>query len=57
MNLEEVKNQFPESASEIKALESLGFASRNDDWIDNLDLEKAQIASVDRKVNLKRANK
>ncbi|EKQ66571.1 hypothetical protein OsccyDRAFT_5056 [Leptolyngbyaceae cyanobacterium JSC-12] len=44
MNLEEVKNQFPELASKIKALESLGFASRKDGWIDSLDLEKAQTA-------------
>jgi len=44
MNLKEVKKQFPESASEIETLESLGFASRSDGWIDSLDSEKAQTA-------------
>jgi HEAT repeat protein len=44
MNLEEVKEKFPESANEIEALESLGFASRSADWIDSLNLEKAQTA-------------
>ena len=44
MNLEEVKEKFPESASEIEALESLGFAFRSAGWIDSLDLEKAQTA-------------
>jgi HEAT repeat protein len=44
VNLEEVKNQFPESASEIELLESLGFAFRTDDWISSLDSEPAQIA-------------
>jgi HEAT repeat protein len=44
MNLRAVKKQFPESASEIETLESLGFASRSDGWIDSLDSEKAQIA-------------
>ncbi len=44
MNLEEVKNQFPESASEIKVLEGLGFAFSRDGWIDNLELKQAQTA-------------
>ncbi len=41
MNLEEVKNQFPESADDIKILESLGLDSRQEGWIDSLDLEQA----------------
>lgn len=44
MDLEEVKNQFPESASEIEVLESLGFASRSDGWIDSLESKQAQTA-------------
>lgn len=44
MNLEEVKNQFPESVSEIKVLESLGFAFRSDGWIDSLESKQAQTA-------------
>ncbi|MFE1746064.1 HEAT repeat domain-containing protein [Coleofasciculus sp. H7-2] len=44
MNLKEVKNQFPEAAGEIEILESLGFASRSGNWIDTLDVEKAQTA-------------
>ena len=44
MNLEEVKNEFPESASEIKILESLGFAFRSDGWIDSLESTQAQTA-------------
>jgi HEAT repeat protein len=44
MNLEEVKNQFPESADDIKILESLGLESRQEGWIDSLDLEQAQTA-------------
>lgn len=41
MNLEEVKQQFPESVRDIEILERLGFASRKTGWIDDLDLEKA----------------
>lgn len=44
MSLKKVKKKFPESVSEIETLESLGFASRSDGWIDSLDSEKAQTA-------------
>jgi HEAT repeat protein len=44
MKLEEVKNQFPESAGDINILESLGLNSRQEGWIDGLDLEQAQTA-------------
>ncbi|MEH1828793.1 MAG: hypothetical protein V7L22_26245 [Nostoc sp.] len=44
MNLQEVKNQFPEAVGEIETLERLGFASRSGNWIDTLDFEKAQTA-------------
>jgi HEAT repeat protein len=44
MNLKEVKKQFPELAGEIEILESLGFTSRSGNWIDGLDVEKAQTA-------------
>ncbi|MEH1924558.1 hypothetical protein [Nostoc sp.] len=38
MNLQEVKNQFPEAVGEIETLEKLGFASRSSgNWIDTLD--------------------
>lgn len=37
MNLQEVKNQFPEAVGEIETLERLGFASRSGNWIDTLD--------------------
>ncbi|MBE9207334.1 HEAT repeat domain-containing protein [Nostoc sp. LEGE 06077] len=44
MNLQQVKNKFPEAVGAIKTLESLGFASRSGNWIDTLDFEKAQTA-------------
>ncbi|WP_392535465.1 HEAT repeat domain-containing protein [Nostoc sp. C117] len=44
MNLQEVKNQFPEAVGEIETLERLGFASRSGNWIDTLDFEEAQTA-------------
>jgi HEAT repeat protein len=44
MNLEFVKNQFPQIASEIEILEGLGFNSRSLNWLEALDLEKAQTA-------------
>ncbi|BBD59067.1 hypothetical protein NIES2109_18460 [Nostoc sp. HK-01] len=44
MNLQEVKNQFPEAVGEIEILESLGFTSRSGNWIDTLDIEQAQTA-------------
>ena len=44
MNLQEVKNKFPEAVSEIETLERLGFAFRSGNWIDTLDFEKAQTA-------------
>lgn len=42
MNLQEVKNQFPEAVGEIETLERLGFASCSGNWIDTLDFETAQ---------------
>lgn len=44
MNPEEVKYCFPDIVSEIEILESLGFTSRSDGWIDSLDLEEGQTA-------------
>jgi HEAT repeat protein len=41
MNLEAVKQQFPESTSDIEALENSGLATRQPGWINNLDLDKA----------------
>lgn len=44
INLQEVKNQFPEAVGEIETLERLGFAYRSGNWIDSLDFEEAQTA-------------
>ncbi|QZZ21715.1 HEAT repeat domain-containing protein [Leptothermofonsia sichuanensis E412] len=44
MNLKAIKQQFPESASEIEALENLGFTTRQPGWLNNLDLDKAMTA-------------
>ncbi|MBD2527284.1 hypothetical protein [Nostoc sp. FACHB-133] len=44
MNLQEVKNQFPEAVGKIETFERLGFASRSGNWIDTLDFEEAQTA-------------
>lgn len=41
MNLEAIKQQFPESASDIETLENSGLATRQPGWINNLDLDKA----------------
>lgn len=44
MNLASIKQQFPESASDIEALETLGLATRQPGWINTLDLDKAMTA-------------
>jgi hypothetical protein len=44
MNLKELKQRFPESASEIEFLESLGFFKRSKSWLDGLDSEKVSTA-------------
>lgn len=41
MDLEAIKQQFPESANDIEALETLGLATRQLGWINTLDLDKA----------------
>ena len=44
MNIKEVKNQFPQSASEIEILEGLGFNKRSLNWLETLNLNIAQTA-------------
>ncbi|AKG20511.1 HEAT repeat domain-containing protein [Calothrix sp. 336/3] len=44
MNIQQVKNQFPESIADIEMLESLGFSSRSHGWIETLNPQQAEIA-------------